>query len=200
MSAMKSSKTLFRETRLNTRQEAASRIARLLLDESSVVDVIVCEASVHRGKRSRIWVASFTGPAGGQVWRSTGVVSRAKALLLAKRFEAQARAQRSAAGLPTSRPMLRNKETGKGGETLSQREIAIFLGISERAVRLVERRAFKKLFNHPSLRQVWRQYLAGELEEGEWNLTTDEVRALFKLARTAREWLLLKKVLRIVQA
>jgi hypothetical protein len=173
----------------------------LLLDEARLADVIVCEASVHRGKRSRIWIASFTGSAGGQVWRSTGLTDRNQALRLARRWEAEARTQRSVAGHTATKPILRvrHRETSKGVEPLSQCEVAILLGISERAVRLVERRAIQKLLNHPSLRQVWRRYLAGELDESEWNLTQEEIRALFKLAQTAKEWLLLKKVMRIVQ-
>ncbi len=39
------------------------------------------------------------------------------------------------------------------------------LKMSERGVREVERRAFKKLRDHPLLKQIWRQYLAGGLDE-----------------------------------
>jgi hypothetical protein len=67
-------------------------------------------------------------------------------------------------------------------------------GLSERAVRLIERRAIQKLFTHPSLRQVWNKYLAGELDEDQWNLTQEEVNTLFRLVRTAKEWLVLRKV------
>jgi hypothetical protein len=203
MSAMKSSRALLQEkrpngTRFATEQEAASRIARLML-ESPVADPLVCEASVHRGKRSLVWVASFTGSAGGQVWRSTGLVNRAKALLLAKRWETEARAQRDMARRAATKPILRNKETGRGIRPLSQREVATLLGISERAVRLVERRAFQKLFNHPSLRQIWRRYLAGELNEHQVNLSAEETSALFKLVRNVQEWLVLEKVTRFVR-
>ena len=202
---MKSSAMLVRQARLMdsrdaTTQEAASRIARLLLDESAVADGVVCEASVHRGKRRRIWVASFTGPA-GQVWRSTGLANRTQALLLARRWEKEARAHRSAAGLTARNPLLRvrHRESGKSTEPLSQREIATLLGISVRAVRLIERRAFQKLFNHPSLRQIWRRYLAGELDEHESKLTPEEISAVFNLARNAQEWLVLEKVTRLIR-
>jgi hypothetical protein len=205
MSTMKSSKALVQQTRptesrLDWRQEAASRIARLLLYEPSVAaDGIVCEASVHRGKRSLVWIATFTGPAGGQVWRSTGLVNRAKALWLAKRWEREARAQRSVTSRLAAMPILPNKETGKGVKPLSQREVATLLGISERAVRLVERRAFQKLLNHPLLRRAWRQYLAGELDEHQTSLTTQEIGALFKLVRSTQEWLVLEKVTRLIR-
>lgn len=204
MSATKPSKTLVQEMRLNGTEfartsEAANRVVRCLLDESAVADAIVCEASVHRAKRSLVWMASFTGPA-GQAWRSTGLTDRNQALLLARVWEKEASRQRTAAGHIAAKPTLRvgHREPGTGGP-LSQREVALLLGISERAVRLVERRAIQKLFNHPSLRQVWRRYLAGELDEGQWNLTPEEISALFKLARTAQEWLLLKKVTRMVR-
>jgi hypothetical protein len=173
--------------------EAARRVVRFLLDESPFAEAPICEASVHRPTRSRVWVATFTGPTGGQIWRSTGLASRDQALLLAKRWESEARAQR-AAGTPV-RPKLRvgRREPGTAGP-LTQKEIAQLLNISERAVRLIERRAIQKLFNHPALRQVWRKYLAGELDEDLWNLTQEEINALLRLARTAQEWLLLRRV------
>jgi hypothetical protein len=194
---MKSSKTLVQQARLidskvDTAQEAASRIASFLLHESPLADVMVCEASVHRGKRSLVWVASFTGPAGGQIWRSTGLTNRTQALLLARRWEMTARAQRSLSGR-------RSRAYATGVEGLSQREVAILLGISERAVRLVERRAFQKLFSHPALRRIWRQYLAGELDEHQAALTAEEIRALFKLVRNIQEWLVLQKVTRLIR-
>jgi len=206
MSGMKSSKALLQqkppnEPRLGKTQEAARCIVRFLLDESPLTAALVSEASVHRPTRSRVWVATFTGPTGGQTWRSTGLTDRNQALLLAKRWEAEARVQRVAAGRTAAKPTLRvsRKEPGTGGP-LTQKEVALLLNMSERGVREVERRAFQKLFNHPLLRQAWREYLAGELDEDQWNLTPEEIYALFKLARTAEEWLLLKKVARIIGA
>jgi hypothetical protein len=181
-------------------QEAAEKVVSLFLDESPLAEVLVSEASLHRPTRSRIWVATFTGPNGGQTWRSTGLADRNQALLLAKRWEAAARCQRAAAGRTAAKPTLRagRREPGSDGP-LTQKEVALLLNISERAVRLVERRACQKLFNHPSLRQVWRQYLAGELDEDQWNLTPEEINALLKLAHTAQEWLLLKRVTRMIR-
>jgi hypothetical protein len=143
-------------------------------------------------------MASFTGPA-GQMWKSTGLSNRNQALLLAKHWEAEARAQRDASGRAARKPIFRSKEADKGIKPLSQREIATLLGISERAVRLIERRAFQKLFEHPALRQIWRRYLAGELDEHQANLTSEEIRALFKLGRNAQEWLVLQKVTRLIR-
>jgi hypothetical protein len=204
MNAVKPSKALVRQTqpiesKLAGTLEVARRIVRFLLDESTATDALVCEASVHRAKRSRICVASFTGPAGGQVWRSTGLVNRAKALLLAKRWEAEARAQRVAAGRTRAKPPLRaGRSVPAALGPLTQREIALLLNMTERAVRLVERRALQKLFEHPALRQIWRRYLAGELDEHQGNLTAEEIRVLYNLARNAQEWLVLQKVTRLI--
>ena len=83
---------------------------------------------------------------------------------------------------------------------LTQKEVAQLLNMSERGVRAVERRAFEKLRQHAILWQAWQQFLAGELDEHEVNLTTEEVPALFNLARTSQERALLQKVLRLIQS
>ena len=62
-------------------QKAATAIVNSLLDDEPLAAAPVCEASVHLPRRSRIWVAAFTGPSGGQVWRSTGLTDRDQALL-----------------------------------------------------------------------------------------------------------------------
>ena len=79
----------------------------------------------------------------------------------------------------------------KGGRQL--------LGMSERGVREVERRAFQKLRNHPLLRQVWQQYLAGELDEHQPVLSSEEIEALLNVARTSEELALIQKVVRLLQ-
>ena len=43
---------------------------------------------------------------------------------------------------------------------LTQHETALLLGISVRAVREDERRAFEKIRRHPAMRTLWRQYAA----------------------------------------
>src|SRR5215472_2666904 len=86
--------------------------------------------------------------------------------------------------------------TGSG--PLSQREVALLLNISERAVKAIERRAIQKLRNHPLLREVWKQFLSGELHEYQAVLTPEEVESLFALARTMEEMLILQKVLRVI--
>jgi hypothetical protein len=120
--------------------------------------------------------------------------------MVARGWEAEARAQRARLGRTARRPILRvrHSQPGIGAGPLTQKEVGLLLGMSERSVRAVERRAFKKLFNHPLLRQVWRQCLAGELDEEHLPLTPEEIEALVGAARTSEERLLIEKVLRLV--
>ena len=180
----------------------AATIVSTLLDEQPLAAVPVCEASVHLPQRSRVWVAAFTGHNGGQVWRSTGLTDHDQALVLAKHWEAEARAQRLGLGRPLQRPILRVRReepgTARSGP-LTQKEVARLLNMSERGVRAVERRAFEKLRQHPLLRQAWQRYLAGELDEHQLGLTPEESEALFNLIRTPEERGLIQKVLRLIQ-
>jgi hypothetical protein len=75
-------------------RQAATIIVDALLCDELLGETAVFEATVHLPKRGKIYLATFTGPAGGQVWRTTGLSDRRQALTLAKRWEAQARAQR----------------------------------------------------------------------------------------------------------
>jgi transcriptional regulator with XRE-family HTH domain len=88
------------------------------------------------------------------------------------------------------------RSTGRG---LTQQEVAVLLGISERAVRTIERRAIRKLAQHPKLRKLWRQYLAGELTEDGHTLSEPEIEALLGLARSQAELETILRVLEIVQ-
>ncbi len=182
--------------------KAAATIVSTLLGEEPLAGAPVCEASVHLPRNGRIWVASFTGAEGGQVWRSTGLTDHNHALLLARHWEAKARAQRLSLGRARSTPFLRVRReepgTAKSG-LLTQKEVAQLLKMSERGVRVVERRAFEKLRQHPILRQAWQQFLAGELDEHQLGLTLEEIEALFNLARTPEERGVIEKVLRLIQ-
>jgi hypothetical protein len=72
--------------------------------------------------------------------------------------------------------------------------------MSERGVREVERRAFEKLRNHPLLKEIWRQHLAGDLDEqAPQRLTRAEIQALFALVRTPDEQAVIRKVLRLIR-
>jgi DNA-binding NarL/FixJ family response regulator len=177
-------------------KDAARKILEFLLSDDALAEI--SEARVYRSPRSRIWQAVYTGPEGGQAWRSTGLTNKQQALLVARRWEAEARAQRQKMGKTTRKPIVRVQGSASG---LSQREVALLLNLSERAVSQIERRALKKLFAHPVLRQVWRQYLAGELEEQEAvALMPQEVQALLKLTYTMQERLVLQGILTRVQS
>jgi len=184
-------------------QETGKDIVRFLLADEFLAEASIVEASVHLPRRSRVWVAAFTGPSGGQVWRSTGLTDRAQALALAKQWEAEARAQRFSLGRTLRKPILRVRRQAPGttpSGPLTQKEVALLLNLSERGVREIERRAFEKLRQHPLLRQVWQQYLDGELDEQQFVLTRQELKALFNVARTPEEWCLLEKVLHLIQS
>lgn len=167
--------------------ELASSIVQILLRTKEKNPL--GEATMHRPKRGRVWVATFTGPEGGQVWRSTGVTDHDQALLIAKKWEREARAQR-AKSVRTPRQSivhLQQRELGSEPGLLTQREVGLLLGISQRSVRRLERSAIAKLRRHPMLREIWQKYLAGELEETRLVLTRAEAVAMLGLVRSPEE-------------
>lgn len=176
-----------------------SQIVQKLLEEAEWVRALIGEASVHRPRRGKIWVASFTG-SNGQQWKSTGTTDRALALVRANEFAAAARAQRANSGSPDNprKPGLR-QVAGASGGGLTQREVGLVLGLSERAVRAIERRALQKLARHPDLRELWRDYLAGGLTEQTQRLSLPEIQALVGLTRSRAERAALRKALALVQ-
>jgi len=177
----------------------ATRIVKILLEQKPMTQRVLSEASLSRPRRGKIWIASFTGPTGGQTFKSTGLVQREQALELARTWEKEARAQRAKLGRMIRKPFVRVARSEAGiGAGLTQREVAEILHMSERGVREVERRALRKLLNHPLLRQIWQLYLAGELEEQQWVLTAKEKEALIGATRNAQERRLLQRVLPIV--
>jgi hypothetical protein len=188
------------ETQGYARPATAGDVVRVLLDDEPLSETPVCEASVHLPRRSRVWQAAFTGPNGGQIWRSTRLTDRDQALLVARKWEAEARAQRTRSGRRTQKPIWRLRRSDRSRRSgFTQREVGLLLNMSERAVRQAERRAFEKLRNHPLLRQVWRQYLGGELDEDQPNLTLAEIQALFRVTRTPEERHLIEKIVRMIQ-
>ena len=176
-------------------KEVAQKIVEFVIADDVPVGTWVYEASVHRSPGSRVWQATFAGPEGGQIWKSTGLTNKQQALLVARRWAAQARAQRERLAWKSRKPIVRAGHAGLG---LSQKEIGLLLKISERAVRQIERRAIEKIKRDPQLYHVWQKYLAGELAEGQTVLTVDEVDALFGLVRTPEERLVIRKVLRLM--
>jgi hypothetical protein len=183
-------------TALGLRPGAQQVIEGLLAHRTRAAGFL-SEASVHRPSRGKKWVATFTGPQGGQIWRTTGTTDHDKALLLARHWEREASEERAkVVRSPLPRFRVRRSDLG----VFTQREVARILKMSERAVREVEHRAIRKLLNHPSLKRTWQAYLSGDLDEGaDGALTPAELSALFTLARTPAEFELLEKLLELMR-
>jgi hypothetical protein len=179
-------------------KEVGQKIVEFVIADNAPVGTFVYEASIYRPAGCRVWQATFVGPEGGQMWKSTGLTNKQQALLVARRWAAQARAQRERMAWKARKPIVRAGRAGQGGG-LSQREVALIMKLSTRAVRQIERRAIRKLAQHPQLRQLWRGYLAGELDEHEVRLTPQEIEALLSLAYTTEEGIALRKALSLVQ-
>ncbi len=175
----------------------AMDIVNKLLEEEPVAIRRLWEARVYRSKRSRVWIATYTGSQGGQVWRSTHLTDYDQALALARGWEAEARAERLRLGRPPKKPILRVLGQQPG---LTQKEVGMLMNLSERAVREIEKRAIAKLLNNPVVRKLWQDYSSGDLNEEDFRLTAAEIEALFSLTRTSMERLLMQKVVDLVQA
>jgi hypothetical protein len=81
---------------------------------------------------------------------------------------------------------------------LTQAEVAAVLGLSVRAVRSIENRAFRKLRNHLVLRQFWSEFESASklvLVPEPDRLTGEELAALFGLLQTPVERQALLKVI-----
>ena len=178
----------------------ARQIVDGLLEGNDWIEQILGEASVHRPRRGKIWVASFTGPEGGQVTKTTGTEDHPAAMVIAQEYEAAARAQRAQFGSAGPKQRIWNRQSsGRTAGGFTQREVALLLKISERAVRAIERRALRKLAQHPQLREIWHNYLTGELSEQACRLSASEIEAVLGLARSRAEQEILRKVFAIVQ-
>src|SRR5437899_2867254 len=90
----------------------AMQLANFLLGDETARDVL--ESSVHRTKRGRVWIATFTGPQGSQIWRSTGLMDRQQAILVARKWEAQARAERFRRGSRIRKAITRVRHSEPG--------------------------------------------------------------------------------------
>jgi hypothetical protein len=162
----------------------------------------IIEASVHRPRRGRLYVASFRDETGRQRWQRTGLSDRKAALILAQELEDQDRRRRGFVAKQPQRSFVRvTAGGGTGNEGLfTQREVAALLRISERAVRNIERRAIEKLRRHPELRAIWQEWVKGGIKEGvapaaNWELNRSEIAALYGLAHTPAERSLLRRLL-----
>lgn len=183
----------------------ALRIAEILLaGDGQTCARSLIEASVHLPKRGKRWVATFRDGSGRQLWKSTGLIDRGAALALARSWEEEARHNRPVQGeRPPTRLRLSGSTNGPG--LFTQREVALLLRISERAVREIERRAMEKLRRHPALQALWREWVKGEMKEtiqstAQWELSASEITAVYNLARTDAERQLLAKMMTILRA
>ena len=151
------------------------------------------EASVHRPRRSSVYVASFVDDWGRQIQKTTGQRDRAQAQAVANEMEAKAKQRRLAHGNPQKpsvrvRPGSPEQEAGR----LNHREIAALWGLSERTVRKIEREALRKLFHNLELRAFWKEYTSGEIGEAalpvseDWTLTAKRNRRLAGDGQDAR--------------
>lgn len=185
----------------------AKRVVEVLLDLDSAacLEALIREASVHLPRRGTKWIAAFRDEHGKPVWRTTSLTDREAAQVVADKWEAEARRKRALRGMPPRRPIDR-VWAGSGEHALAlltQREVAVIMKISERAVRQIERRAIEKLRKHPALKQVWREWQGRGIDEGAQRLTDcqlsrAEAEAILALARTPFERSVLRKLLTIV--
>jgi hypothetical protein len=165
------------------------------------------EVSLHLPRRGTKWVAAFRDANGRQVWRTTGLREREPALVLARRWEAEAKRRRAAqpAAPPKLTIRVRPGSAEKELGCLSQKEVAAILRMPERAVREVERRAFEKLRRHPALKDFWREWTTGQIKETalrvskQWTLSRVEIAAVYALAETPAAQQALRKLLALTQ-
>ena len=174
----------------------------LLTDRRCQSGRSLLEASVHRPRRGKIWVASFRD-AGRQRWRSTGTTDRQAAMALAQEWERDAE-RRGGGPRPPLKALVRvARGSGQPDTGFTQQEVALILRISERAVRAIERRAVEKLRRNPALRALWREWSRGEIEEGSrsatrWQLSRSEIAAVYSLAQTPTERQAIRKVMAMI--
>ena len=73
------------------------------------------------------------------------------------------------------------------------------MDLSERAVRAIEQRAIEKLKRHPRVRAIWKEFTESRLsvtdDSAAGALTSEEAAALLRLAQTAFERRVLRKIL-----
>jgi hypothetical protein len=174
----------------------SQHLVRILLESDNPPSArSLIEASVHLPTRSTVFVASFRNEKGRQIQRTTGQRDRARAQAIADQWEAQAKKQRAHQPAPPGKPTIRVRGF------LSHAEIAAIMRLSERTVRKTEAEALRKLFHHPELRALWKEYTTGEVKESHLqaqvgsDLSRAEVDALLGLARTPFELRALIKLL-----
>jgi hypothetical protein len=110
-----------------------SNLVTRLLGKEGLGRQIIGEASIHRPRRGGLYVASYTGPLGGQVWKSTGTANPHLARAIAKELETAARAQRAKSTRAPARPSIYHRRSDASAPAgLTQRQVAFVLGLSFR--------------------------------------------------------------------
>ena len=173
-------------------------LVRILLEADGPLRIypLIDEASVHLPRRGRRWIATYRDGSGHQFWKSTGLTDRRAALIVAQELEREARRARTGQGDPI-RPGRERSDASR----FTQREIAILMGLSERVVREIEKRALRKLRQHPAVRALWREWIGeGAPSTEDVELTDAEVAAVYGLARTPDEQRVLDKLMALVSA
>jgi hypothetical protein len=74
------------------------------------------------------------------------------------------------------------------------------MGMTERGVRAVERRALNKLRRYPGLRAIWGDWIGEGASAEDFELTDAEVAAVYSLAWTRAERRALDKLMALVSA
>ena len=175
---------------------AAIEIVEILLSSGDAPSARrLIEASVHLPKRGKRWIATYRDGSGHQFWRSTGQTDRRAAFVVAQKLEQEARKTHAEQGDPI-RPASKEGSVGQ----FTQKEIAILMGLSERAVREIEKRALRKLKQHPAVRELWREWVGeGATSTLDLGLTSAEAAAIYALARTRAERQAVDKVMALVR-
>jgi hypothetical protein len=183
----------------------AAQIVEMLLESDLTKAKSIVEASVHPPHRGKVWRASYRDETGRQRWRSTGTADRKAALALAKEWEEEARRKRGAEPRPPQRALIRVMGgSGKADtELFTQREVAMLMKLSGRAIRNIERRAIAKLRANPILKALWREWNQGEIKEefvptNGWSLTPAEIACVYDLAQTPAEREVIRKVMALI--
>lgn len=173
-------------------------VVEILLSSQNVPKArALIEASVHLPKRGTRWIGTYRDGSGRQLWKSTGQTDKRAALIVAQKLEREAR-QAWAEQAVLEKPVIRARPGGGG---LTQKEVALLVGLSERAVRDIEKRALRKLRQHPALRALWREKVR-ESAASKVNLELNdaEVAAVYGLARTWAERQAVDKLMALVSA
>jgi hypothetical protein len=177
-----------------------------LVRHSNAGDLL--EASVHLPRRGTRWMASYRDEAGRQVWKATGQRDRTAAQAIADELEAEAKRKRDAQGAQPKEPSVRVR-VGSGESALglfTVAETAAIMRVSKRTIAKLQRSAFTKMRNHPALKEFWREWQTGEVEEaavpthGELELNRSEIAAVLAMARSPIERHALRKLIRLTGA